>query len=116
MVVYELSEPEIDRIFQAMADATRRDIIRRSLSGPQSVSNLAKHYEMSFAAVQKHVAVLERASLVSKEKRGRERMVHANPDALRRATRLLEAYEAIWRQRVDRIGDILSDPPKGMES
>lgn len=116
MVVYELSETEIDRIFQAMADATRRDIIKRSMSGPQSVSELAGHYDMSFAAVQKHVAILERALLITKEKRGRQRMVLTNPDTLRRATRLLEAYEAIWRQRVDRIGEILSEPLKGMES
>lgn len=113
MVVYELSETEIDRIFQAMADATRRDIIKQAMLREQSVSELAKRYDMSFAAVQKHVAVLERASLITKERRGREQIVHGNPESLRRATRLLEAYEGIWRQRVGRIGDILSDDLEG---
>lgn len=113
MVVYELSETEIDRIFQAMADATRRDIIKQAMLREQSVSELAKRYDMSFAAVQKHVAVLERATLITKERRGREQIVHGNPESLRRATRLLEAYEGIWRQRVGRIGDILSDDLEG---
>ncbi|ASN38081.1 ArsR/SmtB family transcription factor [Paeniglutamicibacter terrestris] len=115
MVVYELSETEIDRIFQAMADATRRDIIKQAMRREQSVSELAKRYDMSFAAVQKHVAVLERATLITKERRGREQIVHGNPESLRRATRLLEAYEGIWRQRVGRIGDLLSEELKGVK-
>lgn len=116
MVVHELSELEIDRIFQAMADATRRDIIKQSMAREQSVSQLARHYQMSFAAVQKHVAVLERASLVTKEKRGREQLVHGNPDMLHRAAQLLDAYEDIWLQRANRIGELLSEPSQGMES
>ena len=84
MVVDELSEREIDRLFRALADATRRDILVRTIQQEQSVSALARRYEMSFAAVQKHVAVLERATLVTKERRGREQIVHANgPTALR---------------------------------
>lgn len=116
MVVYELSDAEVDRIFQALADATRRDIIRQAMLHEQSVSALARNYEMSFAAVQKHVAVLERASLVTKERRGREQIVFGNPVALQRAARLLDAYGDIWRQRADRIGDILSEPAKDKES
>lgn len=107
-----MSDTEIDRIFQALADATRRDMIRRVMRTEQSVTTLAGNYQMSFAAVQKHIAVLERASLVGKERRGREQIVHGNPEALQRASRLLEAYGDIWRQRADRIGDILSDTPK----
>lgn len=114
MVVHVLSELEIDRIFQAMADATRRDIIKQAMLREQSVSDLAKRYDMSFAAVQKHVAVLERASLITKERRGREQIVHGNPESLRRAARLLEAYEGIWRQRVGMIGDILSGEHEGV--
>lgn len=113
MVVHVLSEREIDRIFQAMADATRRDIIKQAMLREQSVSDLAKRYDMSFAAVQKHVAVLERATLITKERRGREQIVQGNPESLRSAARLLEAYEGIWRQRVGRIGDILSGEPEG---
>ncbi|WP_149957187.1 ArsR/SmtB family transcription factor [Zafaria cholistanensis] len=110
MVVYELSDADVDRIFQALADATRRDIIKQAMLREQSVSELARRYAMSFAAVQKHVAVLERASLVIKERRGREQVVHPNPEALRRAARLLDAYEDVWRGRADRIGEILSGP------
>ena len=115
MVVHELSDIEVDRIFQALADATRRDIVTRALQHEQSVSALAQHYAMSFAAVQKHVAVLERAELITKERRGREQIVHGNVDALRRAAQLLGAYEQIWHDRAIRIGELLADPPKGEE-
>ncbi len=104
----QLSDEELDRLFHAFADATRRDIVRRVTVGEYSVSGLAALYAMSFAAVQKHVAVLERASLVSKEKRGREQIVRANHDGLQRARRLLDEYEVIWRQRADRIADLLA--------
>ncbi|GAB2464843.1 ArsR/SmtB family transcription factor [Conyzicola lurida] len=115
MVVDELSDTDVDRIFQALADATRRDILNRTMRGEQSVSALAQHYSMSFAAVQKHVAVLERAALVTKQRRGREQLVQGNAETLRRAAQLLDAYEQIWRNRVDRIGDLLSEPAKGMK-
>jgi DNA-binding transcriptional ArsR family regulator len=104
-----LSDEELDRLFQAFADATRRDIVRRVTVGEYSVSGLAALYAMSFAAVQKHVAVLERASLVSKEKRGREQIVRANHDGLQKARRLLDEYEVIWRQRTERIADLLAE-------
>ena len=109
----QLSDEELDRLFHAFADTTRRDIVRRVTVGEYSVSGLAALYAMSFAAVQKHVAVLERASLVSKEKRGREQIVRANHDGLQRARRLLDEYEVIWRQRADRIADLLAEtaPP-----
>ncbi|MPY12183.1 ArsR/SmtB family transcription factor [Arthrobacter bussei] len=109
MVVVQMSEDEVDRLFQALADATRRDIVSRVLVAEYSVSGLAEQYAMSFAAVQKHVAVLERASLVTKEKRGREQIVRGRVDAVQRARRLLDEYEHIWRQRIDRIGDLLAE-------
>ena len=105
----QLNDDELDRLFQAFADTTRRDIVRRVTVGEYSVSGLAALYAMSFAAVQKHVAVLERASLVSKEKRGREQIVRANHDGLQRARRLLDEYEVIWRQRAERIADLLAE-------
>jgi DNA-binding transcriptional ArsR family regulator len=100
---------DFDRVFSALADATRRDIVRGAIAGQEGVAEIASHYPMSFAAVQKHVAVLERASLVAKEKRGREQMVRGNHDGLQKARRLLDEYEAIWRQRADRIADILAE-------
>lgn len=112
MVVDQLSEETADRLFQALSDTTRRDIVRRVSGSPLSVSSLAAFYAMSFAAVQKHVAVLERASLVTKEKRGREQLVQANPNGLALAQRLLDEYEEIWRQRAARITNILMEDPK----
>lgn len=111
----ELSDTEVDRIFQALADATRRDIVARVTTREQSVSDLARAYTMSFAAVQKHVAVLERARLVTKERRGREQIVHPDPSMLRRAAQLLDSYEEIWRGRADRIDQLLAEDEKGMK-
>ncbi|MCB0967343.1 MAG: winged helix-turn-helix transcriptional regulator [Ilumatobacter sp.] len=112
MVVHsatELSDDEVDRIFRALADATRRDIVRRTLAGEATVSELAGAYDMSFAAVQKHVAVLEGAGLVTKHPNGRERIVRGNPDAIRRAQALLDRYEQIWRSRIDRLDALLDE-------
>jgi DNA-binding transcriptional ArsR family regulator len=105
-----VAEDEIDRIFGALADGTRRDILRRAIRREQSVSALARQYAMSFAAVQKHVAVLERATLVTKERRGREQIVHANRATVGKAATLLENYEQLWIQRAERIADILANP------
>ena len=106
---FELSDDEVDRIFRALADATRRDIVRRTLVGEQTVSRLAEDYAMSFAAVQKHVAVLERAGLVTKQPQGRERLVSANPTALRQAQLLLDSYAELWRSRISRLDALLTE-------
>ena len=111
MVVDELADEEADRLFHALADATRRDILRRCADGGPSVSRLADVYPMSFAAVQKHVAVLERAGLVIKVRRGRERIVRTDGDAVDRARRVLDELEAAWRGRVNRMADLLAQVP-----
>lgn len=105
----ELTDADVDRIFRALADATRRDIVRRTLQGEATVTELAAAYEMSFAAVQKHVAVLEVAGLVTKQARGRERVVRGNPDVIRRAQALLDQFEQIWRARIDRLDAVLAE-------
>ena len=115
MVVDQLAGDEADRVFQALADATRRDILARTIRRGESVSELARGYAMSFAAVQKHVAVLHRAALVTKEKRGREQIVHGNPRTLKRAAELLDAYERIWIQRAALIADILAEEDEAGE-
>jgi DNA-binding transcriptional ArsR family regulator len=99
-----------DQVFHALADATRRDIVGLVLQGEHSVSDLASRYPMSFAAVQKHVAVLERAGLVSKHRQGREQRVHGEVDAMREAHRLLDQIEALWRGRLGRIEDLVLSP------
>ena len=98
-----------DRIFGALSDATRRDIVRRAIDGEEGVAELAAHYPMSFAAVQKHVAVLERAGLVTKERIGRRKVVRTNVEGLRRARRLLDRYEELWRGRLDRMAALVTD-------
>jgi DNA-binding transcriptional ArsR family regulator len=108
MVVDGVTERETDRLFRALGDTTRRDILARVLLGEQSVSGLARQYQMSFAAVQKHVAVLERAALVTKRRRGREQLVEGNASTLRTATALLEAYELLWIERANRIAGVLA--------
>lgn len=111
MVVFEIADEAVDRLFSALADATRRDILRRCMNGDPSVSRLAEVYPMSFAAVQKHVAVLERAGLVSKQRRGREQLVRTDGDAVCRARQTLDELEAAWRGRVDRMSDLLAKAP-----
>jgi DNA-binding transcriptional ArsR family regulator len=108
MVVDELPEAEIDELFHALADTTRRDILRRCVAAEPSVSRLAQDYPMSFAAVQKHVAVLERAGLVTKERRGREQIVRTDASAVADARQALDELETTWRRRVDRMSDLLS--------
>jgi DNA-binding transcriptional ArsR family regulator len=97
-----------DRLFAALADATRRDIVLRAIAGNEGVAELADHYAMSFAAVQKHVAVLERAGLVTKQRIGRRKVVRTNVEGLRVAQRLLDRYEQLWRQRIDRMTDLIN--------
>ncbi len=109
MVIETDDARDIDRLLHALADPTRRDIVRRVIDGEHSVSALARDYPMSFAAVHKHIAVLEAAELVVTERRGRERLVRSRIAALRRAREALEGLEALWRGRVERMDEILSD-------
>ncbi|MEV8218237.1 metalloregulator ArsR/SmtB family transcription factor [Microbacterium sp. NPDC077391] len=111
VVQTEFSEAEIDRVFHALAISTRRDILRRTIEREYSVSTLAGDYEMSFAAVQKHVAVLEEAGLIVKRAEGRERLVRANPEMIARARALLARYEELWRARIARLDDLLAEKP-----
>lgn len=104
-----LTASQTDRVFHALADATRRDILARAIEREQSVSALARHYAISLTAVQKHVGVLERAQLVSKRRRGREQLVAADLNTLRRANALLESFEQLWIDRANRIAEILDD-------
>jgi len=98
---------DADHVFAALSDATRRDIVLRALDGSEGVVELARHYAMSFAAVQKHVAVLERAGLVTKARDGRRKVVRTDIERLRLARGLLDRYEALWRGRVERMTDLI---------
>ena len=109
VVESELSEAQTDRLFHALSASTRRDILRRTMTREVSVSELSGSYRMSFAAVQKHVAVLEGAGLVTKQPHGRERIIRGNPETVRKAQALLDRYEQLWRARIDRLDALLSE-------
>ena len=110
-MVTKQDEDRADAFFHALADRTRRDILRRVLAGEHSVSTLAAKYDMSFAAVQKHVAVLERAGLISKRRHGREQLASGDVEALRSVASMLGELEEVWRGRISRIDDLLNEPP-----
>jgi DNA-binding transcriptional ArsR family regulator len=103
VVSMQIAPPDFDRMFGALADPTRRDIVRRAIEGEEGVAELAEHYPMSFAAVQKHVAILERAGLVTKVRSRRRKVVRTNLEGLRIVRRLLDQYEELWRGRLDRM-------------
>jgi DNA-binding transcriptional ArsR family regulator len=112
VVSMQVAPPDFDRMFGALADATRRDIVRRAIDGEQGILELAGHYPMSFAAVQKHVAILERAGLVRKERIGRRKVVRTNLAGLLVARRLLDQYEELWRGRVGRMSELIAADDK----
>ncbi|MGB3696118.1 MAG: metalloregulator ArsR/SmtB family transcription factor [Gordonia sp. (in: high G+C Gram-positive bacteria)] len=107
----EMDEDRADALFHALADRTRRDILRRVLAGEHSVSALAENYDMTFAAVQKHVAVLERAGLVVKRRDGRRQLASGDVQAVRSVTAMLTGIEQIWRGRIARVDELLSAEP-----
>jgi DNA-binding transcriptional ArsR family regulator len=104
-----IAPPDYDRMFGALADATRRDIVRRAIEGNEGVAELADHYPMSFAAVQKHIAILERAHLITKERIGRRKVVRTNLEGLLVARSLLDRYQELWQGRIDRMAELVTD-------
>lgn len=108
VVRMQVMPTDFDGVFAALADRTRRDIVRRAISGEEGVAELAGHYPMSFAAVQKHVAILERAGLVTKQRVGRRKVVRTNLHGLTVARRLLDEYEGLWRGRIARMTDLIN--------
>ena len=105
----EDDEDRADALFHALSDRTRRDILRRVLAGEHSVTTLAAKYDMSFAAVQKHVAVLERAGLLTKRRHGREQLASGDVEAVRSVASMLDELEDVWRGRIARIDDLLDE-------
>ncbi|MGH3776789.1 MAG: ArsR/SmtB family transcription factor [Pseudonocardiaceae bacterium] len=104
----EENEDRADVLFHALADRTRRDIMRRVLAGEHSVSALAAKYDMSFAAVQKHVAVLEKAGLLTKRRSGREQLASGDVEAVRSVASMLTELEQVWRGRIARIDEFIA--------
>ena len=113
MVVGSAESEHVDALFHALADPTRRDILAVVLQDAHSVSELARRYPISFAAVHKHVGALERAGLVTKTRHGREQHVRGDAATLRTAHRLLDDLEALWRRRIGRMEQVLAEPEEG---
>jgi DNA-binding transcriptional ArsR family regulator len=109
MQVMPLQPIVIDRVLGALADGTRRDILRRAMAGEQGVAELAAYYPMSFAAVQKHIAILEGAGLVTKHRIGRRKLVRTDMEGFQVARRLLDQFEHLWRGRIDRMTNVLDE-------
>ena len=116
VVSVPIAPPDFDRVFAALADHTPRDIVRRAIGAEEGVVELASHYPMSFAAVQKHIAVLERAGLITKERIGRRKVVRTNLEALLVARRLLDQYEELWRARVDRMNELITETADAVDT
>ena len=104
----DADEDRADALFHALSDRTRRDILRRVLVEEHSVTSLAERYDMSFAAVQKHVEVLARAGLLTKRRSGRRQLASGEVEVVRSVASMLDEFESIWRGRVARIDDLLN--------
>ena len=99
----------LDNVFGSLADSTRRDILKRVSQAELSISTLAQSYKMSFAAIAKHVNVLEAAQLVIKRKEGRQQIISANPKTLHIASTHLELYEKLWDERFAALAEYLKN-------
>ena len=108
----ELTANELDLIFHALADSTRRAILRNLASAKLSVSEIAKPFQMSLAAVSKHVKVLERAGLIQREKQGVTYMIGLNHERLLSAEQWLVHYRAFWSDRLDALQHFLEEENK----
>ncbi|MBX6334929.1 winged helix-turn-helix transcriptional regulator [Candidatus Saccharibacteria bacterium] len=97
----------LDLIFHSLADVTRRDILRRVIQSELNISDLAKDYDISFSAVAKHLRVLEKAKLIIKKRRGKEKVIVANPETINEAARQLEQYKRFINQRFDALDELL---------
>lgn len=99
----------LNRLFGSLADPTRRDILAHLMRTQYTVGQIAEKYDISFAAVAKHLSVLEKAKLITKQRRGKEQVVSIAPDALRDACYYLKRYEQLWSSRFDALDNILKE-------
>jgi DNA-binding transcriptional ArsR family regulator len=102
---------DLNLVFQSLADPTRRDILAHVSRRSLSIGDIAKRYDLTFAAVSKHLKVLERARLVVKQRRGKEQIVTAAPDTVRQASEYLKRYQAMWNERFDALDEYLQANP-----
>jgi DNA-binding transcriptional ArsR family regulator len=98
---------QLDRVFTSLSDPTRRDMLRRIGKKSMNIGEIAQHYTISFAAVAKHISVLEGADLVTKTRHGKERVVSLTPATFAAATHYLDQYREMWEQRLDSLDNLL---------
>ncbi len=106
MVEYSL---QLDSVFSSLADPTRRDILRRVSQQELSVGTIAKSYTLTFAAISKHLKVLEKANLIQKHKRGKEHMIQLVPQTFADADAYLRLYRELWETRFDALEQYLKE-------
>ncbi len=115
--IMESSAPNLDAVFAALADPTRRAILTRLTHGEASVNEIASPFEMSQPAISKHLKVLERAGLVTRAQAQQRRPAHLNAAPLQEAVKWLEDFRAFWTSSFDQLDDLLDDlktlEPKG---
>lgn len=104
MVEYTIN---YNSVFQALADETRRDILRRLINGEQTITEIAQKYSISFAAVAKHLNVLEAAALIIKKKQGRTQVIKANPNTIASTTDYLKRYEQMWDEKFNKLEEVI---------
>lgn len=104
MVEYGMN---LDLVFHSLADPTRRDILERLSKASMSVGQIARDYDLTFAAVSKHLKVMEKAKLVIKQRKGKEQIVSAAPSTVKNASQYLRRYEAMWNDRFDALDEYL---------
>jgi DNA-binding transcriptional ArsR family regulator len=105
-------EAELDRIFQALSDPTRRAILRQIAAGERTVTDIAAPHALTFAAISKHLKVLEAAHMISRRKSGSFQMITLNPEALKSADQWLGFYQQFWSTRLDTLKSILEEKEK----
>ena len=99
----------LDRTMMALADPTRRAILKHLTQKEARVTEIAQPFDMSLNAVSKHILILERARLVHRRRRGREHFLSANPEPLIEAADWIDEYRRTWEERLDRLGDYLQE-------
>jgi DNA-binding transcriptional ArsR family regulator len=104
-----LNSSRVDRVFHALAEPTRRAIVERLSSGPSSVSDLARPFDTTLAAIVQHLQVLEQSGLIRTEKVGRVRTCQIEPAGLKLAAQWIADRRALWERRLDRLGDVLAE-------
>jgi len=109
-----IQQSELDDVFHALADSTRRALLEKMSQGKSAISELAEPFDMSLTAISKHLKVLERAKLVTRQKKGRTYHCYLNAEAMVSASEWLAHYHQFWECRLDSLEDFLNSESEGV--